>query len=107
MGLPPNLASVLRLTVERFWGIAAAAPHLASAELSVASSGAAVAAATGRAVATSKSVEWAAWPNRFWAVVRNAGSALLEGMHASRMRQAQRHIAEYRSRLPRAEGSPW
>jgi hypothetical protein len=37
--------------------------------------------------------------------VRSMASGLFSGMQASRMRQAQRQIAEYRSRLPRPEGS--
>lgn len=105
MGLPVNLSGVLRLNFERFWGAAAPMPRLALAELSVASSPAAVAPPLRSAAADASAASPQASLSRLWAAVQNTAAAVLLGMQLSRMRQAQRHIAEYRSRLPRPEGS--
>ena len=108
MGLPPNLMGFMGLTFDRFWGAGAASPGFTSDESSFASSAVSAAPASDAAAADSMPAPrpvWVAWPARLGGAVWDAARAFVRGMQESRMRQAQRYIAEYRNRLPRPEGS--
>lgn len=95
MGLTLNLRTAVGLAIERLWGIPAPAARF--------SPDSAIASKAGAAAVARPALP--AWVVRLGSQARSAAAAILHGMQVSRMRQAQREIAAYRSRLPRSEGS--